>query len=219
MRINKYLALGTTLSRRAADTAISNGRVQINGQPASLGSDVSDTDTVTLDGKVVAQRPTSQTIILNKPVGYVCSRAGQGAKTIYDLIPPDLHHLNPVGRLDKDSSGLILLTDDGQLANQLTHPSFSKQKIYEVTLDSKLAPEDFEKITKQGVELEDGLSKLGLSRIEDSDFRWQVTMHEGRNRQIRRTFQQLGYKVIELHRTQFGPYKLGQLPTGQHQNA
>ena len=217
MRINKYLAAGTKLSRRAADTAIANGRVRINDQLASLGSDVAESDSVTLDGVPVVARPTSQTIVLNKPVGYVCSRAGQGSKTIYELLPNELWHLKPVGRLDKDSSGLLVMTDDGGLANKLTHPSNKKAKIYEITLDNELLPQDFERITKQGIKLEDGLSKLGLNNINDDSFKWQVTMHEGRNRQIRRTFEQLGYKVLTLHRTEFGPYKLKHLTTGEYQ--
>jgi 23S rRNA pseudouridine2605 synthase len=214
MRINKLLALATDLSRRAADTAVANGRVQINGQPAAVGSTVADGDQITLDGQLIQALPETQTIMLNKPAGYVCSRQGQGSKTIYDLLPVKLHHLKPVGRLDKDSSGLLLLTNDGELAHQLTHPSFQKEKIYEVTLDMELMPRDFEHITKRGVQLDDGPSKLGLDYINDDNFKWKVTMHEGRNRQIRRTFEKLGYTVIDLHRTQFGEYKLGGLSSG-----
>lgn len=211
MRLNRYVAQASGISRRAADIAIENGRVKVNGQPGLLGQEVKDTDTVTLDGQSVAAAKGRTTIMLNKPVGYVCSRDGQGSKTVYDLLPAELHKLKPVGRLDKDSSGLLLLTDDGELANRLTHPSFKKAKIYEVKLDRDLSQEDFGKITTTGVWLDDGLSKLGLDYMDDKNTEWKVTMHEGRNRQIRRTFASLGYKVIKLHRTHFGPYTLENL--------
>ena len=115
MRINKYVALATGMSRRAADRAIDEGRVQVNGQVPSAGQAVADSDSVTLDNSVITTDVKIQTIMLNKPVGYVCSRDGQGSRTIYDLLPSELHHLKPVGRLDKNSSGLLLMTNDGQL--------------------------------------------------------------------------------------------------------
>ncbi len=160
-----------------------------------------------------------QTILLNKPVGYVCSRNGQGNQTIYNLLPANLHHLKPVGRLDKNSSGLLLLTNDGQLAYELTHPKFEKIKKYKIALNKDLGQADFQKITQQGVLLEDGLSTLALDLINNQRKEWKVTMQEGRNRQIRRTFEHLGYRVIKLHRTHFGPYKLGLLSSGNYQAA
>jgi 23S rRNA pseudouridine2605 synthase len=209
MRINKYLAQATGLARRAADQAIAQGRVRVNGQPATAGQDVSLADTVTLDNKKVGQPRSPQTIMLHKPVGYVVSRARQGSKTIYDLLPPELHHLKPIGRLDKDSSGLLLLTNDGALAQELTHPSHQKHKVYEVELDKPLQPSDHHHITGRGVALEDGLSRLELTRPRPGNGQaWRVRMHEGRNRQIRRTFAALGYKVTRLHRIQFGDYPL-----------
>lgn len=147
---------------------------------------------------------------------YVCSRDGQGGKTIYDLLPPELHHLKPVGRLDKNSSGLLLLTNDGQLAQQLTHPSFQKTKVYNIALNKPLEPLHHQMISDHGVVLEDGISKLQLQRMNETDNNnWKVIMSEGRNRQIRRTFDSLGYNVVKLHRTQFGPYKLNQLASGK----
>jgi len=218
MRINAFVAQSTKMSRRTADEAITNRRVKINGQAASLGSVVTETDKVTLDGNLIESRRFNQTIMLNKPVGYICSRKGQGAKTVYDLLPPNLHHLKPVGRLDKDSSGLLLMTDDGQLAHRLTHPSFEKAKIYVVKLDKPLEPSHLQQITQNGVKLDDGLSNLQLVPLEDGRA-WKVTMTEGRNRQIRRTFEALGYEVRGLHRTHFGPYQLGSMQAGQHQVA
>lgn len=214
MRINQFIAQATGVSRRRADKIIELGLITINDQPVQAGSQVADSDTVKYRDKTLKIQ-TTQTIILNKPVGYICSRNGQGSQTIYHLLPPELHKLKPVGRLDKDSSGLLLLTNDGKLAHELTHPSFRKQKFYEIELDHDLSEKDFETITKKGVRLEDGLSKFRLDYINDRNDIWKITMSEGRNRQIRRTFEALGYRVIKLHRTTFGNYKLDNLALGK----
>lgn len=221
MRLNKFIAQATGMSRRAADTAIEQGRVAINGQKAPLGTEVSHDDTVTLDNGIVTPAVKTTTIMLNKPIGYVCSRNGQGSKTIYDLLPPEYQQLKPIGRLDKDSSGLLLLTNDGDLAHELTHPSKQKIKVYEIKLDKPLAPLHHQMVQDYGVQLEDGPSKLQLDRLtEGDDTKWQVKMHEGRNRQIRRTFAALGYTVTTLHRTKFGNFTLDDLEirryTGVH---
>lgn len=208
MRINKFVALASGLSRRAADMAIAEGRVLVDGQQPQFGRNI-DKQKVTLDSQPLQLRARTQTILMNKPVGYVVSRNGQGSKTIYDLLPPSLHHLKPIGRLDKDSSGLLLLTNDGALANELTHPRYAKQKIYEILLDKPLAPLHRQMISEYGVQLDDGPSKLTLERMHDTDDRaWKVLMTEGRNRQIRRTFAALGYAVKKLHRTHFGGFAL-----------
>lgn len=209
LRLNKLIAQRTGLSRRAADAAISEHRVRINGAIAENGTMVEAHDVVSLDGKPVPNAQPLKTILLNKPRGYVVSRDGQGSKTVYDLLPVELHHLNPVGRLDKDSSGLLLLTNNGTRAEELTHPKYSKQKLYEVTLDANLSPLHRQMISEFGIQLEDGPSKMHLERIlEDNDKKWRVLLTEGRNRQIRRTFASIGYTVTALHRTQFGPYLL-----------
>jgi 23S rRNA pseudouridine2605 synthase len=219
MRINKFLAQATGLSRRAADLAIASGQIMVNGQTAVTGQAVIPGDNVSYQGTMY-QVPTEadtplQTIMFHKPAGYVVSRSGQGSKTIYDLLPSTYHQLKPVGRLDKDSSGLLLLTNDGDLANRLTHPRYGKTKIYEVTLDKDLSPLHRQMIGDYGLQLEDGPSRLQLDRlIEGSDRQWRVTMHEGRNRQIRRTFAALGYEVVRLHRVQFGNFKLEKLKSG-----
>jgi pseudouridine synthase len=217
---------------------------------------------VFFDNKPVHATKTHTYIALNKPVGYLCSRRSQGGvPTIFELLPEKYRPLKPVGRLDKDSSGLILLTDDGDFAHRMTHPSFHKVKSYEVALDKPLEPLHQQMISDHGVSLEDGVSQLMIERIdsethtsfsEDSAFpaergdtksqrepseseekagergatqkphdgsgqnRYQVTMHEGRNRQIRRTFAALGYTVVRLHRTTFGNYSLGDIKTGEH---
>ncbi len=215
MRINKFVAASSQLSRRSADAAVASGRVLVNGKTPDQGADVTESDVVTLDGHVLTPTVTTTTMLFNKPVGYVCSHDGQGSRTIYDILPSEYHQLNPVGRLDKDSSGLLLLTNDGQLAQQLSHPKYEKTKVYEVTLDHALPPLYRQIISDHGVMLEDGRSQLQLERLkDDSDAAWRITMHEGRNRQIRRTFSALGFTVTRLHRTHFGSYALGDLPVG-----
>lgn len=203
------------MSRRAADTAVSEGRVLVNGKIPESGQQVADTDSVILDGRPITPDVNTVTIMINKPVGYVCSRDGQGSRTIYELLPPDMHHLKPVGRLDKDSSGLLLMTTDGQLAYELTHPKFEKIKKYKIALNRDLTGADFEQITKTGVNLDDGLSRFELEPINNQHKEWKVEMREGRNRQIRRTFEALGYNVVKLHRVKFGDYELSQLSTGK----
>lgn len=217
MRINKFVAQATGLSRRGADSAIQAGKVSLNQKPARLGNTVTEGDVVTYDGQKLLPSTKVITIMLHKPVGYVCSRNGQGSQTIYDLLPPEYHRLKPVGRLDKDSSGLLLLTSDGDLANQLTHPRFAKTKVYETSLNKPLEPLHQQMINDHGIQLEDGPSQLSLMKLNNTGMHWQVTMGEGRNRQIRRTFAALGYSVTKLHRIQFGHYRLSSdLSVGKH---
>ncbi|MEO6513597.1 MAG: pseudouridine synthase [Candidatus Saccharimonadales bacterium] len=216
MRINKFVASATGMSRRAADTAIAEGRVLLNGIVPSSGHDVKDGERVTLDNRPITPAVKTITIMMNKPVGYVVSRNGQGSRTIYSLLPLQYHKLKPVGRLDKESSGLLLLTNDGDLANELTHPSKQKVKVYQISLNLPLQPLHRQMISDHGIKLEDGNSRLQLERREEgNDKDWTVTMREGRNRQIRRTFGSLGYDVLKLHRTQFGEYTLD-IPATKH---
>jgi len=220
MRLNKYIASATGLSRRAGDEAIRQNRVLVNNFPPSSGQQISVGDTVTLDGTTLTPVSTTITIMLNKPAGYVCSREGQGSRTIYDLLPDELHHLKPVGRLDKDTGGLLLMTNDGNLAQQLTHPSYEKIKVYDVRIDPALAPLHRQMISDHGIQLSDGTSKLQVDRLIDGDdTAWQITMHEGRNRQIRRTFESLGYVVEELQRIAMGEYKLDGLKRGTYKES
>jgi 23S rRNA pseudouridine2605 synthase len=215
MRLNQYVALHTGVSRRNADRLIKEGRVTVNGQAPLIGHQVTEHDKIEVSGLKLSHKPKLTTIMLNKPVGYICSRDGQGSQTVYGLIPEDLHGLKPVGRLDKDSSGLLLMTNDGHLANELTHPSQQKQKVYLVELNKHLSHEDAAKL-QEGVQLDDGLSILHLKQLGGGVT--EVKIYEGRNRQIRRTFASLGYKVEKLHRTHFGNYSLKLLPSGNWQN-
>jgi 23S rRNA pseudouridine2605 synthase len=216
MRINKFVAQATGMSRRAADQAIAEGRVLVDGTVPSAGDSVDTQSVVTIDGAQIFAQDQVTTIALNKPEGYVCSRNGQGSKTVYDLLPKELHHLKSVGRLDKDSSGLLLMTSDGDLANKLTHPRYEKTKVYEITLNVPLQPLHRQMIQDTGIKVEGYVSRFSVERITDSDdINWRVTLSEGKNRQIRKTFEALDYKVVKLHRSNFGPYTLGQLPLGK----
>lgn len=217
MRLNKYIALATGISRREADDLIASGVVAVNGEQAKLGEPVDGNAKVAVRGQSV-QLPESRTVIvLNKPVGYVCSRNAQakGVQTVYTLLPDKYKKLKTIGRLDKDSSGLIMLTDDGDLAFRLTHPKFAKTKQYLVTIDKALEPLHQQMINDFGVNLPDGRSQLGLEKLNDNRREWRVVMHEGRNRQIRRTFAALGYAVIKLHRTNFDNISLSGLKPGK----
>ncbi len=217
-RLNKYLALHLGISRREADLHIEKGRVTVNGATAVIGSRVHADDTVCIDGTPISGATALIYIALNKPVGYVCSRKRQGdSPTIYELLPEHYHALKPVGRLDKDSSGLILLSNDGDFAQRMTHPRYTKVKRYEVALDAPLEPLHQQMINDFGINLDDGKSKLILEKKADDRLEWIVIMSEGRNRQIRRTFAALGYTVTALHRTNFGNYSLGDLAPGGYQ--
>jgi pseudouridine synthase len=211
MRLNKFLADNTELSRRKADVAIENGRIAINGHRASLGTVVEPNDKVTIDGQLIKSKEIKIiTVLLNKPVGYVCSKDGQGSKTVYDLLPTSYSSLNIAGRLDKDSSGLVVLTNDGKLLHELTHPASDKEKVYRVSIDKTLWPEDRNKLLT-GVDIEDDRPSK-FKRIKKlSDRTYEVVLSEGRNRQIRRTFEALGYKVTLLSREQLGRFRLGKI--------
>ena len=212
MRLNKFVAQASGHSRRQADELISAGRITVNGLPARLGQSLAETDSVALDGQALSQ-PMLVYLLLHKPAGYVTSRSGQGAPTVYELLPAEYRLLNSVGRLDKDTSGLLLFSNDGDWAQSLTHPRHAKAKIYEVELDRDLSDEDRQGL-ERGVKLEDGLSRLEF--IASADPRHHtIRLRTGRNRQIRRTFSALNRGIVRLHRTEFGPYRLNGLKSGQ----
>jgi 23S rRNA pseudouridine2605 synthase len=197
---------------------IAAGRVRIDGTAATLGARLTESSVIEIDGKAIGQAPEFRYVAFHKPVGYVCSRKAQGDNpTIYDLLPSNMHTLKPVGRLDKDSSGILLLTNDGDFAHSMTHPGFAKVKVYQVTLDRPLEPLHQQMISDYGVEIGDGASRLSLERRDDTRLEWTITMSEGRNRQIRRTFAALGYEVTALHRNTFGPYSDEGIATGSYE--
>ena len=278
IRLNKFLAERLGTSRREADELIAGGKITVGGKTATLGARVNTSagpaqePVVRYNGKVIPFETDFLYVAMNKPIGYVCSRRAQGdAPTIYELLPQKYHALKTVGRLDKDSSGLILLTNDGDFAFQMTHPKFRKNKVYEVELDRLLAPLHQQMISDYGVMLDDGPSKFKIIKNEAgvadnvffrerfrfgrpetyipdgaekaarrADFpgrpaydveggqvapekdmsdgtpaSYMVILSEGRNRQIRRTFAALGYRVTKLHRITFGKYELSELKPGE----
>jgi len=213
VRVNRFVAAASGLSRRAADLAVAGDRVRVDGEAAGVGSDVADGAVVTLDGAVLSLPERHRYVMLNKPVGYVCSRVRQGdAPTVYELLPAEFSGLRPVGRLDRDSSGLLLLSDDGDFIFKLTHPSQDKTKIYRVKLARPLSASDIEWL-ESGVELEDGPSVLKVEAIAGRTVT--VSLHEGRNRQLRRTFGQIDNGIIDLQRVSMGEYRLDDLPVGR----
>lgn len=216
MRLNRFIAQYSSYSRRKADELIAGGRVVVNRQIANLGTTVEDTDTVMLDGKrLIPVQKQLQVVLLHKPIGFVCSKDGQGSPTVYDLLQKGMQNLNVAGRLDKDSSGLVVMTDDGKLLQELTHPSNDKEKIYIATLGKPLEDGAIAKIAK-GINIGDErISKMSVLPLpKDSKYTnaklpsYEVRIYEGRNRQIRRSFEALGYQVTSLHRIQLGPYSI-----------
>lgn len=217
LRLNKFLAERLGLSRRQADDAIADGKVTIDGKIAVLGARIDRDTKVCYNGNIVPFSLHYIYLALNKPANYVCSRKRQGdTPTIYELLPKKYQDLKTVGRLDKDSSGIILLTNDGDFAFSHTHPKFAKEKQYEVELNRDLEPLHQQEIAEFGIDLPDGKSRLGLVHLDEGRKKWLVTMSEGRNRQIRRTFAAVGYTVMKLHRIQFGKYRLSGLKPGEY---
>ncbi len=215
MRINKWLAAHSSLSRRKADESVTAGRVRINDRLATIGSSVNINDKVYLDDKLLLPNDQTVLLMLNKPVGYVCSRRGQGSKTIYELLPEEYRNLKPVGRLDKDSSGLLLLTNDGDLLHSLSHPSQNHTKKYLVTIDLPLDYQS-EVLLSKGVDIgEARASVMKLKLLDTKRILWQVELEEGRKRQIRRSFEAVERQVIDLHRTNLAEYNLGSLESGE----
>lgn len=216
IRLNKFLAERLGVARREADGLIAEGRVSLDGRIAKIGDRVDKKSKVCYNGRLVPFTVNFRYVAMNKPVGYVCSRRKQGEfPTIYELLPKELRNLKTVGRLDLMSSGLILLTNDGDFAFSMVHPKFAKDKFYYVTLDRSLEPLHQQMIGEFGIELKDGKSRMGLVRRDEGRREWEVRISEGRNRQIRRTFGALGYAVTGLRRVQFGKFHLGNLGEGE----
>lgn len=214
MRLNRFLAQASGMSRRQADQCIRDGRVRVDNRPTQLGEQITPRMQITLDGQPVSLPNQTTTIMLHKPAGYITSRRQQGsAPTIYSLLPEKWHNLKYIGRLDKDSRGLLLLSNNGELIQQYTHPRHEKSKIYHVTLNRPLDLSDLTALN-EGIYLDDGLSRLETTTLHDNTY--EVRIYEGRNRQIRRTFKVLGYEVTDLLRTEFGEYSLDDLGEGEY---
>jgi 23S rRNA pseudouridine2605 synthase len=213
MRLNKYLAACEVASRRGAEAYILEGRVTLNGQRVKeLGIIVNENkDIVKVDGKQVQPRLKKVYILLNKPKGVITTVKDEfDRKSVMDIVKVR-ERVYPVGRLDRNSEGLLLLTNDGLMANRLTHPQFKVVKTYRAKLDKPFEQEDFAELTS-GIELEDGKTAPCRARFySDTPDRIELQMREGRNRQVRRMFEALGYEVKALKRTSFGPLNLRNL--------
>lgn len=218
MRINKYIATSGFCSRRKADELIEAGRVRVNGEIVTmLGFEIRTKDKVSIDGKTL--RTTKlEYYYFYKPTGYITTKDDEkGRKTIYDILPKELSHLNPVGRLDKDSSGLLILTNDGNLAYELTHPSIKVAKVYRVTVDTNLKAEELEKLAS-GIEIEKGKIAYCDCQVLDKkkdETVLEITLYQGMNRQIRRMFEYLGHNVVHLKRIRHASISLAGLKKGQ----
>jgi 23S rRNA pseudouridine2605 synthase len=216
MRLAKFLAHAGVASRRAAEQLVFGGRVAVGGEVVrDPARDVADDAEVTVDGAPVGGSERRVIHALNKPAGVVSTAYDtHGRKTVVDLVPSSAR-LYPVGRLDADSTGLILLTNDGDLAHRLTHPSFEVPRVYRATVRRAPVRERALRALREGVELDDGrTAPAGVRRLAPN--RLEITMHEGRKRQVRRMCEAVGHPVIELERVAFGPLRLGRLAPGEH---
>jgi 23S rRNA pseudouridine2605 synthase len=214
-RLNRFLARRGVASRRGADELIADGRVTVNGEVSRLGAVVNPSmDRVSVDGRRIPARAVAVTIVLNKPAGVVTTRSDPfRRRTVMDLIEP-VPGLVPVGRLDADSRGLLVLTTDGDLAHAVSHPRHGVTKRYLATLDRAISPEQLEQLTV-GVELEDGPARAIAAKRSGSDSVVEVVMAEGRKREVRRLFAAVGLDVRDLVRIAVGPLELGTLPEGE----
>jgi 23S rRNA pseudouridine2605 synthase len=215
MRLNAYLARAGVASRRGADDQIKAGRVLVNGEPGQLNTFVEATDRVQVDGREVGKQKLAH-LLLYKPAGVVSTaRDTHGRKTVVELIPDANVRLYPVGRLDIDTTGLILLTNDGELANSLTHPRFEVPKTYRARVGGGPVSHAALRALRTGVTLEDGPSAPARARRVEHDV-IELELHEGRKRQVRRMCEAVGHPVRALERVAFGPVWLGTLRPGRH---
>lgn len=220
IRLQKYMADCGVASRRACESIIESGRVLVNGSPASLGQSVDpDKDKVTLDGKLLSMQKKHIVVMLYKPRGVVStSEDEKGRKTVQEYVKDLPYRLYNVGRLDLNSEGLLLLTNDGELANQLMHPRYGVSKTYRVVCDGTLSAGEIALLTN-GVELEDGLTApakvTNIRRSTTGGTAFSITIHEGRNRQIRRMLEAIGHKTLRLKREAYGPLQLGSMKPGE----
>jgi 23S rRNA pseudouridine2605 synthase len=212
VRLNAYLARAGIASRRGADDLIKAGRVIVNGEPGQLNTFVESRDEVTVDGAPVSLQHLTY-LLLHKPAGVVTTaRDPQGRPTVVELVPHE-PRVVPVGRLDADTTGALLLTNDGPLAHRLAHPRYEIEKVYEAEIGGRPG-EDILRSLREGVELDDGITapakvrRLGPHTIE-------LAIHEGRNRQVKRMFEAVGHPVRRLHRSVYAGLSLGGLEPGQ----
>ncbi len=212
MRLNAWLARAGVASRRGADELIKAGRVTVNGAPGQLNTVVAEADVVELDGLALAKQQLAY-VLLNKPAGVVTTARDPGGRpTVVDLVTHP-GRVVPVGRLDLDTTGVLLLTNDGELAHRLAHPRYEVDKVYVAEVEGDPTDATLAQLAA-GIELEDGhtapagVRRLGHGRVE-------LTIHEGRNRQIKRMLERVGHPVRQLRRTRYGPLTVDGLAPGE----
>lgn len=208
MRINKFMAENGIASRRASDKLIEDGAVEINGRTARLGDDVQPTDVVRVNGNIVGHNTKPEYYIMNKPKGYLCTVSDdRGRKTVMDLLPPSAGRVFPVGRLDYDTEGLLVLTNDGALAYKLTNPANEIPKTYVARIEGGVTEQMLNRI-RPGIEIEKGVvtkkCKIKILETRKEYSRIQIILTEGKNREIRKMFEAIGKKVVFLKRTKIG---------------
>ena len=219
-RLQKFLAAAGIASRRNSEELIQQGRVKVNGRVVTaLGTKIDpNKDKIHIDGKLLGNKEEPVYILLNKPKGYISTvKDTHGRKTVMDLIPKRIGRLYPVGRLDSQTTGLLLLTNDGEVTYKLTHPKHEFSKTYRTLVNGKITDDAFNQL-EQGVDLEDGLTapaKVEVLEIEDGKTLLEITIHEGKNRQVRRMFEAVGFPVQSLKRISFGFLNLKGLALGK----
>jgi len=216
MRLNAFLARTGVASRRSADELIRAGRVTVNGVTGEFNTDVGVDDVVEVDGRPIEPQPTRY-VLLNKPAGVVTTADDpQGRPTVVDLVPGDVRVV-PVGRLDLDTTGALLLTNDGELAHRLAHPSYGVAKVYDVDIEGAPSPDDIQALLR-GIDLEDGPTAPAEARIIRRGTRVsriELTLHEGRKHQVKRMCEALGHPVQHLHRRRYAGLRLVGLEPGE----
>ena len=216
MRLNAYLARSGVASRRRADELIREGRVRVNGEPGELNTVVGKRDVVEMDGERVALQRLAY-VLLHKPVGVVTTASDpHGRPTVVALVPTK-PRVVPVGRLDVDTTGALLLTNDGDLAHRLAHPRYGVPKVYEAHVEGSPSQGDLARL-RAGIELEDGVTAPALVRVLDrstGSSRIELTLHEGRKHQVKRMCEAIGHPVLGLHRSRYAALELDGLEPGR----
>jgi pseudouridine synthase len=215
--VQRALALAGVASRRAAERLIEDGRVMVNGEQARIGQDVCDRDEITVDGRLVVAEVV-RTYLLHKKIGTVSTVSDpEGRPTVLEGMPADVR-LYPVGRLDLLTSGALLVTNDGELANRLMHPKHEVPKVYDALLEGKVSAETLRRL-RYGVRLDDGVTSPAkverMKRLHPGGTWLRVEIHEGKNRQVRRMGEAVGHRVLRLHRSRYAGLGLGKLQPGE----
>jgi 23S rRNA pseudouridine2605 synthase len=218
MRVHRALALAGVASRRAAEGLVAEGRVSVNGEPAAVGQLVGPEDLLAVDGRPVRDPEQLRAYLLHKPAGVVSTvHDPQGRPTVLDGLPRDVR-VYPVGRLDVDTTGALLVTNDGELAARLMHPSSKAPKTYEALLRGRVSAETVRRL-RRGVELEDGVTAPArvrpMDRLAPGGTWLEIELTEGRNRQVRRMAEAVGHRVLRLHRARYAGIGLGRLAPGR----